>query len=110
LIVMLRPMFGTTRGRVLEIQTNKPIKGAVFRILNTGMKATNGVETIAMTNESGVLKIRIQPGTYNYQISRSGFETAQGKVKIDEARKIMDTIFIKRMTLNAEESQKFGQI
>lgn len=110
LVVILRPMFDTKKGRVLEAQTKKPVKGAILRILNTGQKATNGVETISMTNESGVLKMRIKPGMYEYHLSRSGFEPVQGKIKIDNSGKIVDTIYMNRISTSNSEPQKFGQL
>lgn len=66
-----------------------------------------------MTNDAGVLKIRIKAGTYNYQISRTGYETDQGRIKIDNSGKILDTIFMKRAGAQSNENvetKKFGEL
>jgi hypothetical protein len=97
-IVLLSPYINMKRGRVIEITSKRPVKGAVFRILGENQRAIQGVESISFTNESGVVKIRISPGKYDYQVSKPGYEANSGDMKIDESGKITETIYMKKGT------------
>lgn len=93
-IVLLSPYINVRRGKVVEISSKRPVKGAVFRILGDNQKATQGVESLSFTNDYGVLKIRIAPGKYAYQVSKPGYEANSGDMRIDESGKITETIYM----------------
>ncbi len=93
-IVLLSPYINVKRGKVVEISSKRPVKGAVFRILGDNQKATQGVESLSFTNDYGVLKIRVAPGKYAYQVSKPGYEANTGEMRIDESGKITETIYM----------------
>jgi hypothetical protein len=97
-IVLLSPYINMKRGKVIELNTKRPVKGAVFRVLGENQRAVRGVESLSFTNEYGVVKIRISSGRYAYQVSKPGYEANTGKMTIDDSGRITETIYMNKGT------------
>jgi protocatechuate 3,4-dioxygenase beta subunit/prenyltransferase beta subunit len=77
---------GTLRGKVFDAASNTPIKGALVFI-------SGGPET--STGEEGVFTISgIVPGTYEVNISASGYQSQKYQIIISGSTTDMQTIFL----------------
>jgi len=88
----------TVTGQVTD-PDGKPIRGANVRILLRVSNTVSPIETV-ITNEKGSYEIRALPpgGTYNLDISATGFGRASPAVNIDDAKDnelTMDPVVLK---------------
>lgn len=105
IVIILEPYFGRKSGAVVDSESRRPLHGAVVRLLNVENNGQS-VEDVGISNQSGIIKIRVKKGSYNYMASRSGYETSQGNATIDAGGKLTKLIGLNRAAPG--QTTKFG--
>jgi hypothetical protein len=88
--LILTPYFGYKTGSIVDT-TKKPLKGAILRLISMDTNGA-GVENLGISNSDGIVKLRTNPGQYQFIARHLGYQTANGVTAINESGKLSKTI------------------
>lgn len=101
------PLLRGNYARVEDIENKVGIKGAIVRLYSSSTNEVIG-ESPSITNDNGIIKIRVKKGSYKFSSTKPGFEIASGVISFNEKGGIEDVIYMKKIKDSVSES-KFAQ-
>lgn len=72
-ITIVRDRMQTSIGKVVDVETKQPIESAFVKVFYSGQTLISGI-----TDSAGVVKLNIQAGTYEVEVTKAGLEMVGG--------------------------------
>lgn len=73
-MAIVRDRRNTSIGKVLDVDTKKPIESAFVKVFYAGQTLISGI-----TDSAGVVKLNIQAGTYEVEVTKASLEMVGGE-------------------------------